>query len=130
MIVLNAYTRILGISAAVLVLAAGAPPCAAQGSLATRDRLQADLARLERAGNRQAATLIRQRLEHGDFQSGDRILLRVDGEAQLSDTFTVGPARDITLPQIGAVSLDGLLHAELRQRLVTTLSRYLRDPVV
>ncbi|PYP60616.1 MAG: hypothetical protein DMD40_00175 [Gemmatimonadetes bacterium] len=100
-------------------------------ALATREQLQADLARLEqsRDGAREAA-LVRLRLENGDFQSGDRLLLHVDGEPQLSDTFTVGPTRDLQLPQIGVVPLGGLLRSELPQRLQSTLGHYLRDPVV
>ena len=113
---------------AVLFVIAG--PLTAQVPLATRARLQTELARLERARDAQGASLIRARLEHGDFQPGDRILLRVDGEAQLSDTFTVGPTREIQLPQIGAVSLDSLLRGELKDRMQTTLSRYFRSPVV
>ena len=34
--------------------------------------------------------LIRVRLDSGDFRPGDRILLTVEGEKELSDTFTVG----------------------------------------
>jgi protein involved in polysaccharide export with SLBB domain len=100
-------------------------------ALATREQLQADLARLEesRSGTQEAA-LIRLRLENGDFQPGDRLLLHVDGESQLSDTFTVGPTRELQLPQVGAVPLAGLLRSELQPRLQTTLGRYLRDPVV
>jgi protein involved in polysaccharide export with SLBB domain len=100
-------------------------------ALATREQLQADLTRLEqsRDGAREAA-LVRARLENGDIQSGDRLLLHVEGEPQLSDTFTVGPTRDLQLPQIGVVALGGLLRSELKQRLETTIGRYLRDPVV
>src|SRR5882762_2648527 len=98
---------------------------AAQGperaTLATRDRLTADLARLEaqnNSGARVQAALIRDRLANGDFQVGDRILIRVDGEPQLSDTFTVqaGPraaaARHRVAPRrpargVGESSADG-----------------------
>jgi hypothetical protein len=127
---MSTFSSVLGASATACLLLAVGRPGAAQSSLATRERLQAELARLERAGNGQEASLIRLRLGLGDFQSGDRILLRVEGEAQLSDTFTVGPGRELTLPQIGAVPLEGLLRAELRSRMATTLARYLKDPVV
>ena len=68
-------------------------------ALATREQLQADLTRLEQShdGAREAA-LVRLRLENGDFQSGDRLLLHVEGESELSDTFTVGPTRELQLP--------------------------------
>lgn len=112
------------------LLAAQQPETAA---LATRDLLTAELARLEGSNNsgaRAQAALIRDRLANGDFQMGDRILIRVDGEPQLSDTFTVqyGPA--LELPQLGTVSLQGVLRAELAPHLQTQLARYLRNPVV
>jgi protein involved in polysaccharide export with SLBB domain len=77
-----------------------------------------------------AAALIRARLDSGDFRPGDRILLAVDGEKELSDTFTVGMATDLTLPQIGVVPLVGVLRAELPERLIVVLRRYLRNPVM
>jgi protein involved in polysaccharide export with SLBB domain len=77
-----------------------------------------------------AADLIRARLDSGDFRPGDRILLVVQGEKELSDTFTVGMATDLTLPQIGVVPLTGVLRAELLDRLTQVLRRYLRNPVV
>jgi protein involved in polysaccharide export with SLBB domain len=70
--------------------------------------------------------LIRARLDSGDFRPNDRILLRVDGEKELSDTFTVGMDTALTLPQVGAVPLGGLLRAELNNRLTQVLARYLR----
>src|SRR5437773_8631633 len=100
-------------------------------ALATRAQLQADLARLEQSRDAaREAALVRLRLENGDFQSGDRLLLHVENEPQLSDTFTVGPTQELQLPQIGVVSLGGLLRSELQRRLETTLGRYLRNPVV
>ncbi len=104
-----------------------------RASLATRDRLTADLARLEAQNNNSAraqAMMIRERLENGDFQMGDRILIRVDSEPQLSDTFTVQAGPALELPQLGTVSLHGVLRAELASHLQTQLARYLRNPVV
>jgi protein involved in polysaccharide export with SLBB domain len=102
-------------------------------ALATRERLGTELARLEHdggAGARARATLIRARLANGDFQQGDRILIRVDGEPQLSDTFTVAPGPALALPQLGSIALAGVLRSELKDRLETHLAHYLRDPVV
>src|SRR5207244_13071863 len=78
---------------------------------------------------RAETTYIRQRLEQGDFHVGDRVLIAVDmpappltpppgpaaksTEQQLSDTFTVGPSQELTLPEVGVVSLRGVLRAEL-----------------
>ena len=77
-----------------------------------------------------AADLIRARLDSGDFRPGDRILLIVEGEKELSDTFTVGMSTELALPQIGVVPLTGVLRAELPDRLTQVLTRYLRAPVV
>jgi polysaccharide biosynthesis/export protein len=104
-----------------------------RASLATRDRLTADLARLEaqnNSGARVQAALIRDRLANGDFQIGDQILIRVDGEPQLSDTFTVQAGPALELPQLDTISLRGVLRAELASHLQTELARYLRNPVV
>ena len=74
--------------------------------------------------------LIRARLDSGDFRPGDRILLVVEGEKELSDTFTIGMGTELTLPQIGVVPLAGVLRAELPGRLNPVLKRYLRAPIV
>jgi len=111
-----------------------AAPLAAQRpgpAYATRESLQQELARLERDGRSPvAANLIRTRLDSGDFQAGDRIFLRVDGEPQLTDTFTVAPGPELPLPQLGALSLKGLLRQELQPSVETYLSQYLRSPLV
>lgn len=64
------------------------------------------------------------------FQVGDRILLRVEGDSVLTDTFTViaGPA--LRLPVVGDVALTGVRRADLETYLTRELSRYLKDPVV
>ena len=117
-----------------LCLPAAAASVAAQvqgPAYATRESLEQELARLERDGRSPVAVaLIRTRLESGDFQTGDRIFLRVDGEPQLTDTFTVGPGPELALPQLGAVPLKGVLRQELQPRLEAHLTRYLRNPVV
>jgi len=102
-------------------------------ALATRDRLRDELARLSREGGgsaRAEAALIRSRLEGGDFQAGDRIMVWIEGEPQLSDTFTVAAGTMLELPQVGALPLQGVLRSELKDRLQGHLARYLRAPVV
>src|SRR5881397_1105838 len=130
-------TRFSALRAAALLalcLFTGPAPVAAQlpgPAYATRERLERQLSQLERDGHSSvAAGLIRARLQNGDFQPGDRLVLRVDGEPQLTDTFTVGPGPELALPQIGALPLSGVLRAELLQRLQAYLARYFRDPVV
>lgn len=64
------------------------------------------------------------------FRPGDRVLLSVDGERTLSDTFTVVTGPAIVLPAIGTVSLAGIHRGDITPYLATTLGRYLRHPVV
>jgi polysaccharide export outer membrane protein len=99
-------------------------------ALATREYLRQELARLEGNGSTAAAALVRGRLEQGDFQAGDRIFVRVEGEQQLTDTFTVTDGLELALPQVGNVSMRGVLRAELQPHVRAYLAQYLRDPVV
>ena len=137
-------------SVAVGVLAAAMPltPTAAQENwdprrvYMTREALQGLLDRLEltaqssayssklRDRTRGEADLIRVRLTEGDFQVGDRVLLVVENEATLSDTFTVDRGRVLSLPLIGDVSLSGLLRAELETTLTEYVGRFVREPRV
>ena len=65
-----------------------------------------------------------------DFQVGDRILLVVEGDSILTDTFTVVAGPAIQLPVIGAVSLAGVPRKGLEAHMRQQLARYLKDPVV
>ena len=64
------------------------------------------------------------------FQVGDRILLHVEGDSALSDTFTVVAGPALRLPNIGDISLAGIPRANLETHLTTELGRYIKDPVV
>jgi SLBB domain-containing protein/polysaccharide biosynthesis/export protein len=109
---------------------------------ATREALQDLLSRLDaaassgtysgelRARARELAARVRQRLTEGDFQAGDRVYIRVEGESSLVDTFTVRGGRLLDLRQAGSVSLQGVLRSELNDHLTRYLSQYLRNPVV
>jgi protein involved in polysaccharide export with SLBB domain len=108
----------------------------------TRDSLTQLLTRLEQTANssgysgalrdraRQEAELVRQRLQQGDFQVGDRIYLRVERQEELTDTFTVAPGPVLILPTIREVPLTGLLRSELKPHIEQHLKRFLVDPVV
>ena len=61
---------------------------------------------------------------------GDRVLLRVDGNAELSDTFEVGAGPSVVLKEIGPVPLVGVTRDTLSSYLGHVLARYMRDPVV
>ncbi|HKV75078.1 MAG TPA: polysaccharide biosynthesis/export family protein, partial [Gemmatimonadales bacterium] len=73
------------------------------------------------------AVALRNRLDQGDFQVGDRVVIHVRGDTALSDTFTVTPKRSLELPNIGEVSLAGVLRSELEDHLRETISRYVRQ---
>lgn len=96
---------------------------------------------------RAETTYVQQRLTQGDFRVGDQLQIIVEDpgpvpggvagaavpatvEQQLSDTFTVGNNQDLTLPDVGVVSLRGVLRAELESFLRSQIARTVRDPVV
>jgi protein involved in polysaccharide export with SLBB domain len=96
---------------------------------ATRAQLESLYARLSPKERVYAeAVALKERLDDGDFQVGDRIILTVRGDTALSDTFVVNQDRAIVLPNIGAVPLNGVLRSELQAHLLVVLSRYLRAP--
>jgi len=64
------------------------------------------------------------------IQAGDRVLLRVAGEPQLTDTFTVGAGPALDLPVIGQVPLAGVARDSIEPHLTTFLARYINHPVV
>jgi len=64
------------------------------------------------------------------FQVGDRILLRVEGDSALSDTFTVVAGPALRLPLIGEIPLAGVPRADVEAHLTRELGRYIKDPVV
>ena len=76
------------------------------------------------------AELIETRLREGDFEPGDRIVVTVEGDTALSDTFTVRDARVLELDQLPELSLAGVLRAEAQDRIARHVATYLRDPVV
>lgn len=64
------------------------------------------------------------------FQVGDRILLHVEGDSVLSDTFTVVAGPALRLPAIGEISLAGVPRGDLETHLTRELGHYIKDPVV
>ena len=77
-----------------------------------------------------AAPLVAQSRNGNAVQVGDRLLLQVAGEQQLTDTFTVGDGPSVTLPDIGAVPLAGIRRADVELYLRQQLGKYLRNPDV
>jgi protein involved in polysaccharide export with SLBB domain len=69
-------------------------------------------------------------ISSGPLRTGDRILLSVEGEPTLTDTFTVRPGPEIDLPSYGAIRLDGVRRDNLQENMTLKLARYIKNPVV
>jgi protein involved in polysaccharide export with SLBB domain len=83
-----------------------------------------------RSRARDEAATLRARLLDGDLRVGDRVVVYVEGEAALSDTFIVSRERTILLPQIGEISLAGVLRSELNAYVAEQIGRLVREPIV
>lgn len=101
-----------------------------RGGFETRADLEAELAAAERKHAAADVFLIRYRLEQGDFQEGDRVVVMVRGQVGFSDTLIVRTGRVLELPQMGSFALGGILRSEIGPKLTAHIARYLRDPVV
>jgi protein involved in polysaccharide export with SLBB domain len=110
----------------------GTPPQAAwdSGRLETRPALEA-LARTAEAQRRTSeAWLLRARLRNGDFQEGDRIVIVIEGAAAIVDTQQVRSGKKLQFPQMGELSLVGVLRSELSDTVQQHLSKYLTSRVI
>jgi protein involved in polysaccharide export with SLBB domain len=83
-----------------------------------------------REAKRREAEMIRERLEQGDLRVGDQIALFVEGQQQLTDTFTVVTGRMLVLPNLPDIPVGGVLRSELGDHLSRELAKYLRNPIV
>lgn len=134
-------TSIAFLFAAAPAIAQAPSPQPSRNTQASREELTILAAEAERqaasAGaeevrlqKRLEATELRERLRDGDFQVGDRIVLSVRGDSALTDTFVVRAGRALSLPNIGEISLAGVLRSELQSFLSKEIARYVREPVV
>ncbi|MDP9206774.1 MAG: SLBB domain-containing protein [Gemmatimonadota bacterium] len=96
----------------------------------TRTQLEEQAKLADAKADKGDSYLIHYRLDHGDFQDGDRIVISIRGAGGLSDTLTVRTGKRLELPQMADLSLDGVLRSELLPRLTAHVAKYLRDPVV
>lgn len=96
----------------------------------TRAQLEAQAREAELQRRTSEAWLLRSRLEKGDFQEGDRIIVVLDGATVVSDTFQVRSGRVLQFPRMGEVSLAGVLRSELTDTVRSHLGKYLTTPVV
>jgi protein involved in polysaccharide export with SLBB domain len=87
----------------------------------------------QRALTRYEIELIRVRLAEGDFRVGDQISLQVQGEEQLTGSFSVVAGREgpvLRLPLIGDIGLRGVLRSEVEDYLRNEIGRFIREPRV
>src|SRR4051812_2461168 len=132
-------------AASVQVSAQTTDGAARRAQFETRAELVAASRSAESMHQSAEAALLRARLQHGDFQEGDRILVSVDvpglraGDAggmragATTDTVIVraGKLSQFTkLPNIPELSLEGVLRSELVDTITVHLRHYLRDPTV
>ena len=101
----------------------------------SRSELETQAKAAEGAHRTGEAWLLRQRLEKGDFQDGDKIAWIVQasliaGPLELPDTLTVRAGRRVELGRMGELSLEGVLRSELTDKLRDHLAQYVKDPLV
>ena len=116
------------------------PPVASQDrepvnrALATREDLEGSLAAATQGSGQRISARERQVIEHrlqeGDFQVGDRLVVKVQGEESLTDTFTVRAGQMLALPDMAPLPLHGVLRSELQVKLLAHVSQYIRSPTV
>jgi hypothetical protein len=135
--------------AGLVALFAAINPCGAQDASATpspaprrefetRAEIQAQAKAAEAQHRPNEAWLLRQRLEKGDFQDGDRIVVVLHGNALMpkdftgiSDTtLTVRAGRRLEFPRMADLPLDGVLRSELNDKLTEHFAQYIREPSV
>lgn len=119
-----------------VVLLAGPPALRAQTPVPTA-RVEATRAELESVAahppkGMSAAELaaIQARLANGDFAVGDKLQIQVVGEADLSNTFTVGADRQLQLPSLPPLPLAGVLRSESDSVISEFIGRFVRDAQV
>ena len=144
MTISGAWRRAFG--AACVGLACVSTVIRAQGSLTadpepaleSRAFLESEALKAEAHHRTAEAFLLRSRLKRGDFQDGDRIVVKLLGTASLvvptvmpsNDTLILRAGKVLQLPQMEALSLDGVLRSELNGKVSSHLARYLRDSSV
>jgi protein involved in polysaccharide export with SLBB domain len=108
------------------------PAGGSQHQFETRAELEVRAKEAEKGNRSGEAWLLRTRLEKGDFQDGDRIVVAVEGANIMTkpETLVVRTGKRLELPRMADLSLDGVLRAELGDHIKQHLSQYIKEPVV
>jgi len=111
------------------LVAAQTPPRSTPGEFETRADLEAQLRIADSQHRTSEAWLLRNRLEKGDFQEGDRIVVmpHTSAAVQKSETLTVRAGKVVQMPQMDDLPLEGVLRSELKDRVEKYLGKYLQD---
>jgi hypothetical protein len=129
-----------GLMAALLLpflwIGAAAQAQSAPGPLVTRAELTASATEAEaaaisgdparRAENAMIAAAIRQRLQDGDLQVGDRVVVTMISDAVHRDTVVVRSGRILELPGMVVVPVAGVLRSELQERVSSEVLKYVK----
>jgi hypothetical protein len=127
------FSRYLSLAIAIGAVGGSAvaqtAPREAPSQFETRADLEAQAKIAEAQHRTSEAWLLRNRLEKGDFQEGDRILVNLHTSAaiQTAETLTVRAGKVIQMPRMDDLSLEGVLRSELTARFVKYLGKYLQD---
>jgi hypothetical protein len=137
------WRRIVGVACAALAaygVGASAQTAGDGGvavALETRAALEAKAVTAEAQHRTGEALLLRSRLERGDFQDGDRIVVKLLGSGAMvpnlmgaNDTIVLRAGKRMQLPQMEDLSLDGVLRSELNAKVSSHLAKYLKDSTV
>jgi protein involved in polysaccharide export with SLBB domain len=128
-------TAVSGLLIATFVRGAGAqgdPPSTSRSEFETRAELEQQARVAEQQHRTSEAWLLRTRLEKGDFQEGDRIVVMVHSSAAQKpiDTVVVRAGKILQMPKMDDMSLEGVLRSELTDRFSKYLGKYLQDSLV
>ena len=103
-----------------------------RGQFESRAELMARAKAADSAHRTQEAWLLKQRLEKGDFQEGDRIVVVQQGMGlaalKLPDTLIVRAGRILQFTSLDDLKLEGVLRSEITDKLTQHFGRYVRDP--
>ena len=126
---------LIGLTVAARMSAAQASVAGVSSEMETRAMLEAEMKKAEEQHRSAEAWLLKTRLEKGDFQDGDRIVMKLLSPTVLlgatgNDTIIVRAGRMLPLPQMADMPLTGVLRSELNDRLTHHLAQYLRDSSV
>jgi protein involved in polysaccharide export with SLBB domain len=110
-------------------------PVPARREFESRTELEAQAKQAEAQHRTGEAWLLKQRLEKGDFQDGDRILFKIQGNTslpagflQIPETLAVRAGNKVELPRMADLSLQGVLRSELNEKLTEHIAQYVKEP--